>query len=40
MLDVVKIQTPKPKNRPNKLPLKNPIKGKKIIKNNISNGFN
>ena len=31
-LKVVKIQTPNPKNLPNKPPLKNPINGKKTIK--------
>ena len=34
-LKVVKIQTPKPKNLPNKPPLKNPINGKKTIKKSI-----
>ena len=34
-LKVVKIQTPNPKNLPNKLPLKNPINGKKTIKKSI-----
>ena len=31
-LKVVKIQTPNPKNLPNKTPLKNPINGRKTIK--------
>ncbi len=34
-LKVVKIQTPNPKNLPNKPPLKNPINGKKTIKKSI-----
>ena len=34
-LKVVKIQTPNPKNLPNKPPLKNPINGRKTIKKSI-----
>lgn len=34
-LNVVNMQTPKPRERPNNPPLKKPIKGKKTIKNNI-----